>query len=75
MAKGEPLQLKEKHSKPKLKKGKKQEVDAYGWPVLKKGRKEKQTEAQRAAIYVSRQISALAAGRPVVSMKPTPGRS
>ena len=46
---------------------KKEKVDANGWPILTSGKKEKQTEAQRAAVHVSRQIAALKSGRRVMS--------
>ena len=49
---------------------KKKKVNANGWPVLTGGKKEKQTEAERAAVYMSRQIAALKYGRCVMSMMP-----
>ena len=53
----------------------KEKVNANGWPILKDG-KQKQTEAQRAALYVNRQIAALKSGRPVMSLTPmTPLRN
>ena len=49
---------------------KKKKVNANGWPILSSGKKEKQTEAEGAAVYVSRQIASLKSGRCVMSMTP-----
>ena len=75
MAKGSPLQSpKEKDGKHAQAQDKlirkKEKVNASGWTILSGGKKEKQTEAERAAVYVSRQIAALKSGRCVMSMTP-----